>query len=666
MNRMRNSRVLAVLLVMVIMVHTCVGSVMQSYAYTERTATVNATVLNVRSGPGTTYSIVDKLSLGATVTVIGEKNASDGALWYQIRFTGSNGTAVTGYASKAYLKFQVAYTSDGDFEAHLTNEGFPESYKVKLRQLHAQYPTWVFRAQKTGLDWNTAVQNESVVGRNLVASNSLSSWKSIADGAYNWDTSSWPGFDGPSWVAASEEIIRFYMDPRNFLDEYGVFQFLLQSYDSSTHTADGLKTMVKGTFLEGSTADGSGSGSYPSDGTGPAVNPGGSGSSSGSAIYGPGANLPSGNPSSGGSSTGYYNSTAPTGNGKSGVKLEGPQASISRHVTDILMTSGPGLAGPADAVDSSSYINIIMNAGAQSGVNPYVLAAMIIQEQGSNGSGKSISGREPGYEGYYNFYNIGAYQSGSMSAIQMGLSYASQSGSYERPWNSVEKAIIGGAQYYSTNFVKAGQDTFYLKKFNVQGSNMYKHQYMTNVQGAAAEGAVYAKAYNDAMKQTALEFKIPVYHNMPDNPVSKPTVTGSPNNKLSNLSVSGFVMTPTFNRDVLEYNLIVDSSVSSVTVNATTIDSTASVSGAGNIPLQSGNNEIKVAVTAQNGSIRVYVIHIVRQGGSSANNQGGAVYGPGGSTQSGDGASTPGGDNVTIIPVSSRTDEIWNAAVSAG
>lgn len=36
-----------------------------------------------------------------------------------------------------------------------------------------------------------------------------------------------------------------------------------------------------------------------------------------------------------------------------------------------------------------------------------------------------------------------------------------------------------------TNYVKAGQDTLYLKKYNVQGSNMYKHQYMTNVNGSS-------------------------------------------------------------------------------------------------------------------------------------------------------------------------------------
>lgn len=146
---------MAALLASVLVIDSLVGYVsphIESMAYMERSATVNASSLNVRSGPGTTYSIVTKLTSGAAVTVIDEKTASDGALWYQIRVKGSGGTETTGYVSKSYLKFPVSYTSDADFEAYLNSERFPESYKVRLRELHAQYPKWVFRAQHTNLD----------------------------------------------------------------------------------------------------------------------------------------------------------------------------------------------------------------------------------------------------------------------------------------------------------------------------------------------------------------------------------------------------------------------------------------------------------------------------------------------------------------------------------
>lgn len=676
---------MAMMLAVLLLINACLGyhnPSMESFAYTARSATIKASSLNVRSGPGTTYSIVGTLSQGTAVTVIEEAKASDGVLWYQIRFSGAGGAETTGYARHDFIKFPVNYTTSSDFEAYLTAQGFPESYKPGLRQLHAQYPSWVFTAQHTNLDWNTVITNESILPRSLVHANSVSSWKSTADGAFNWDNSTWPGFDGSSWVAASEDIVRYYMDPRNFLDETYVFQFLLQSYDSSAHTAAGLETMVKGTFLESKvTADTSGStsgsNSSGSNTTGPGGNTTTNGNSGNSGnLVGPGVN---------GGSTGNSGNT-----GSDEVRLQGPSASISRKEADRVataigpgMTGGPGAgsgssggsagSGGAPLSGSTSYVDIIMNAGAQSGVNPYVLAAMIIQEQGSGGTSPLISGTHSEYPGHYNFFNVETYQSGSMSAIQRGLWYASQSGSYGRPWNSVEKSILGGSLSYGENYVKAGQNTFYLKKFNVQGSNLYKHQYMTNIQGAASEGAIYAKAYSAELKSTALEFRIPIFLNMPENACAKPNVDGSPNNKLANLGVNGFALTPTFNKDKTSYDLIVDTSVTEVTVNAGALDSKAVISGAGTVNLQSGNNEIKISVKAQNGSIRDYVIHVVRQqngprndgsvqnggtSGGSGNSGSGSSIGPGvsgpgtsGNTDQGNAGSGtgPGGSNVTIV-----------------
>lgn len=700
---------------------------MTSYASTAR---VNATSLNVRSGPGTTYSIAGKLTNGKTVTVLGQTTGSDGKTWSQIRFTGTGGAEITGYVLSTYLKNPTSYSHDGNFESYLTSQGFPESYKDGLRLLHAEYPNWVFTAQHTNLDWNTVIENESVVGRNLVYTSSISSWKSIADGAYNWDTSTWPGFDSSSYVAASSDIIKYYMDPRNFLDDKYVFQFLTHSYDSSAQTAEGLKSMVQGTFLSGSTTATGTSGSSSSGSSGGPGVSGSTGSSSSSAsLTGPGVSGSSSSssssssnsssstssgssnsgvsltgPGSGSSSSGSTSSSsssksnvsfeAPgkTSSSNSNVKLEGPSASISKKEADRVTTIAPGMSdGPGGSSDSSSsssdnsnigpgyssavsntetttasYVDILMNAASKSGVNPYVLAAMILQEQGTNGTGKCISGTVAGYQGYYNFFNIEAYQSGSMDAISRGLWYASQSGSYERPWNSRDRAIIGGAEYYGTNYVKVGQDTFYLKKFNVQGSNLYKHQYMTNIQAAAAEGAKLAEAYGTSLKQSALEFKIPVYNNMPSTACAKPTTDGSPNNKLSGLGVDGFALTPTFSRDVTSYDLIVNPSVTEVTVNAVPLSSTASISGTGTIQLQSGNNEITISVKAQNGTVREYQIHVVRQdngpthnsalgsgisgSSSSGSSSSGSNYGPGYSSASSNNQTSSSGSDSTTGP----------------
>lgn len=606
--------------------------VLETYAYTERSAKVNASSLNVRSGAGTSYSQVTKLSRNAAVTVIGETTGSDGKLWYQIRFSGSGGTVTTGYALSTYISFPVTYNHDSNFESYLNAQGFPDTYKDSLRQLHAKYPNWVFEAQQTGLDWNTVIQNEGVLGRNLVGKNSISSFKSIVDGAYNWDTSTWNGFDGSAWVAASEDILRYYMDPRNFLDEVSVFQFMTHGYDPSVHTRAGLESLLKGTFMEynASVSAGGGSTDHNSGGSsGTVVGPGGSGGS-GVVV------APSGD---GGASSGSGNNTggssAPAVD-QDQVSFEAPSASVSKKDVPLVATTyGPGVVSAGPGVDSPggsspggsdpsgsgtasmtgsvNYADIIMNAASQSGVNPYVIAAMILQEQGRNGTGNSIKGSYAGYNGYYNYFNVGAYASDGMGAVERGLWYASQSGSYGRPWTSPESSIVGGAQFYATNYTNAGQDTFYLKKYNVQGSNLYKHQYMTNVDGAASEGSIFAEGFSETLKESALRFKIPVYTNMPASPCVMPTLDGSPNNKLGSLGAEGFVLTPTFNKDVASYDLIVDHSVASVNIYANALNSEASISGTGNIQLQSGNNDITITVKAGNGTVRQYVIHVVRQ-----------------------------------------------------
>ena len=660
---------------------TMISGLSLAYAATG-SATVNATTLNVRSTPGTTGSVVKKLAYGAAVTVVSETAGSDGKTWYKIQFSSGSGTQ-EGYVRSDYIKFPVSYSYDSTFENYLNSQGFPESYKVSLRTLHMEHPTWVFQAQKTGLNWSDVMAAEGAVGANLVSKSSISSWKSTEYGAYDWNTGTWTGFDGSSWVAASKDIVAYYMDPRNFLNDTYVFQFLHHAYDSNAQTREGLTSLITGTFLEktpeSTTAATQSVQETIGSGSSPVVNNSGSTGTSGSLqqgeSYGPGMSTGT----SGGTSSG-------SSSGSQGVSLEGPGSTVSSTISQrkVITTAlpeveyGPGMDASSITDDNTgasntspvptgqTYVDIIMKAAAQTGVNPYVLGAMILQEQGTGKSG-SISGKTAGYEGYYNFFNVGAFASGSMSAITRGLWYASQSGSYGRPWNSIEKSIIGGATYYSENFLKNGQDTFYLKKFNVQGSNLYKHQYMTNVEGAAGEGAKLARAYTDAMKKQALVFKIPVFNNMPETACAKPTVNGSPNNKLSGITIDGYSLTPTFSKDTEKYDLVVDSSVSSVNIRVTAIDSKATVSGAGTISLGSGTTIVKIVVKAENGDTRTYQVSIAKGNGngsttivspstgSSTGSQSGSTVGPGGSTGTSSSGSTSGSSSGTSGPGSSTS-----------
>ncbi|MDO4318787.1 MAG: SH3 domain-containing protein, partial [Lachnospiraceae bacterium] len=71
-------------------------------AQTARLGYVNANQLNIRSGAGTGYTKYATLERNTSVTVLGEKKDSSGALWYQVRVT-YRGNQLTGYMLAKYI-----------------------------------------------------------------------------------------------------------------------------------------------------------------------------------------------------------------------------------------------------------------------------------------------------------------------------------------------------------------------------------------------------------------------------------------------------------------------------------------------------------------------------------------------------------------------------------
>lgn len=261
-----------------------------------------------------------------------------------------------------------------------------------------------------------------------------------------------------------------------------------------------------------------------------------------------------------------------------------------------------------------NYATAIYEAGVAQKFNPYVLAAMILIEQGSKGS-DLCSGTVQGYEGYFNFLNIGAYKDGDLSPVAAGLSYAKggemgTGTSYDRPWNTRWKSINGGAMFYAKNYISNGKSTFYLKRFNVVSEPYYEMQYSTSVYGAKIEGDKMAAGYSEELRQAALTFYIPVYENMEETPPERPTGDGSPNMKLSSLSVAGYELTPNFDEDVLEYSMVVPGDVLTVDIQAQTMHAKASVLGLGQYILNTPEITVGIVVTAENGLKRTYKINI--------------------------------------------------------
>ena len=212
-------------------------------------------------------------------------------------------------------------------------------------------------------------------------------------------------------------------------------------------------------------------------------------------------------------------------------------------------------------LNTNEYLDILMKTARTYNISPVYIASRIRQEKGSSDSisttGETFtyevdnnclnnlgyasnpdswnalnscgSGRV--YSGIYNYFNIGAYGSYKSPQIR-GLIWANGGfdasvTTYNRPWNSKEKAIMGGVDYIVGAYVNNGQNTLYYQKFNVAPDAVYPtytHQYMTNIRAASSEAYSTYKSYRDNdLLGNSYEFLIPVYNNMPnDNEVILP------------------------------------------------------------------------------------------------------------------------------------------------
>lgn len=500
--------------------------------YAADTGTVTGDRVNIRSTPSTTdgSNVLTQLNTGDKVNVIeqdvADKDSSSSRKWCKISFT-KDDKQYEGYIASDYVMIDITYTPEMDFEEWLDKQGFPESYKDSLRKIHAQYPKWVFFADHLDYSFDDVVKNEASFGRSLVSINAVSSWKSTKDEAYNWPGNYWYTFDGTKWNLASEEIVAFAVDPRNYLDTTRIFAFELLSFNANVQNEAGINSIISNSFMKDTGTVGDKTLIYDDD---------------------------------------------------------------NKNYT---------------------YAQALMFAGMTSKVSPYHLATRIIQEVGRYNPSDSITGTMKGYEGYYNYYNIGAFATGSAGAIENGLIYAKNKG-----WNTRFKAIVGGAESkIGTDYIAKGQDTLYYERFDFIGSP-YSHQYMTYIMAPYEESKTAGAAYSEELrKNTQLVFKIPVFKDMPDEPCVKPTKDGCPNNILKHMEVTGFAgeMTPAFNYTVNSYNLIVPYSTKKVNVYAAANVDSAKVDGNGDIELEVGLNRVNVVCTAQNGDKRTYTIDIYRE-----------------------------------------------------
>ena len=143
-----------------------------------------------------------------------------------------------------------------------------------------------------------------------------------------------------------------------------------------------------------------------------------------------------------------------------------------------------------------------------------------------------------GYEGLYNFYNIGATSHADyLQVIKNGLQYAKDGKGasqetrtkYIIPWNTKERSITGGGIFIGSRYINVGQNTIYLQKFDVndERSNvLFWHQYMTNILAPYSEAKIIYTGYlNSGLLNYPISFTIPVYNNMPTLPQDSPSIS---------------------------------------------------------------------------------------------------------------------------------------------
>lgn len=194
----------------------------------------------------------------------------------------------------------------------------------------------------------------------------------------------------------------------------------------------------------------------------------------------------------------------------------------------------------SNVVTNKKYSDLILTAAKTSKVSSFHLASRIKQEVGPFLSHSSISGTVSGFEGLYNFYNIGATSSSEpMGAIKNGLQYAkdgkgASSATKEKyliPWNTKERAVTGGAIFIGSSYINLGQNSIYLQKFHVYDTNngeLFWHQYMTNVLAPYSESKLIYNGYsNSNLLDTPMSFVIPIYNNMPELPCTSPSISAS-------------------------------------------------------------------------------------------------------------------------------------------
>lgn len=353
----------------------------------------------------------------------------------------------------------------GTVEDNLRAQGFSEAYIEDLAALQKAHPNWKFVAFKTGLDFDDAVKGEL------------------------------------AGTPTTETNLRAYLDPRNWLNEKYIFQFESIKKSDAVQSVSSVNAILKNTWMANSKIN-----YFDTQGiskTVTEVNTYADAMIKASNYTNMSANYIAAKirQENGGAT---YSATAVCG-------TRPPfQGMFNYFNIGAYTTAMDGLAWAAGFLKANK--DTVLYDGTNATASPIVTV--------SNGQRMTYVKEDGEYYRVtlYNELGNGKYDDKETGYILKSDVNTTYMGNYGRPWTDPNKAIYYGAKYIANGYLTY-QYTMYLQKFNVnaQSGNLYRHEYMTNVSGAASEGYHLYSGYSNAgLLNSAHTFYIPVFNNMPN------------------------------------------------------------------------------------------------------------------------------------------------------
>ncbi len=428
------------------------------------------------------------------------RSADPGTYRITVNFkNGYSGTKYLYYSIKSYNETQTQ-----SYKQYLLEQGFPESYVTKLAALHEKYPNWEFKVYNTGLDWQTAVNGE----RDPHSKQRIGVYESKSLPAdYLCSCSKCKGVVQDSSYAASEKAVKYYMDPRNWLDEKHIFQFETTN-GGSGQTREGVESILKGTWMYKSTVR------YTN-------------TYGNQKLY---------------DSTLKYSDIIMQAAAKSGLA---PYYIASKIKQEVGSSSSSYAGGSRGTVMPFQGIYNYFNIGAYNGANDGLAWAAgflkvkdgqraNLYQKDENGNlvldvSLSSNQRMVYIDMDNTYFHVRLYaENGADKYLTGRTGYIKKSDvrtryvgpdfggndKYYRPWITPYRAIIYGSKYIYDSY-GIYQYTGYLQKFNVTPDQRYYHEYMVNVSSAQAEGTkIYSGYASNGLLNSKHTFYIPVFKNM--------------------------------------------------------------------------------------------------------------------------------------------------------